>query len=615
MTPEHLPSSEPISPLGPGALITRGQPLPLQAVTVRTRICADGAISSITQHFANSFPQALEAIYLFPLPPDGAVTRFEMEVDGRTVRGRCREKQAAIKQYQRAVSQGRRAALLTEQCGDVFSLKVGNIPAGARVSVRLQVIERLERQDEALLWRFPTVIAPRYTPGAPISHQGPGVHPDTDRVPDASHRSPPLRLGSGALLDLEVSIDWLPSRLASSLHAVSMAITDGTMTISPSGPAELDRDVILRFSPPPSERLQLRAWTDGTSTAVEVLPPDDPGERAARDAVFAIDTSSSMTGEKLRASKRTLRLVLRGLEPGDRFNLVAFDSHLLRFSADLVDFTNATLEQADRWIQDLSAQGGTEMAPALQALLAGSRTPGRVRTALLITDAQVNNDDELVKLVTDRSADTLLTTVGIDTAVHGGLLKRLARAGGGTCTLLTPRDDIEAAIARVEARLGAPLAGELVVEGGEMARPVPFSLFAGCPRTVYLRGALSRSRSLRFDVKPPRSRWIFRSRCCLRGRASRGCKRTPSPSPPGRRSTGAGSWSWPLSTSSPAGTPPGSRRTTLQRLQPRRSAPWCSPSSRRAAGALLSRLTRSPPLPAARLLAAGGWGSSWCAKA
>jgi len=465
---------------------------PLREMRVRASVAGNCCRTIVEQVFDNPYKEGLEAVHIFPLPPDGAVTELELISGDVVVRGDCREREAAERAFDQARSRGQRAALLTAERADVHTVRVTNIPPGTGVRVRLVVIERLEEADGAFVWRFPTVLAPRYLPGSPTDHTGSGVIPDTDRVPDASRLQPPLRLTGGVTLDLELQIAGPLASLESSLHAVRASLGD-QVRVAPSGRATLDRDFVLRFTPAAPSGVPVRGYTDGLFTLALVNPPElVETSRVPRDVVLVIDVSGSMGGEKLDAAKKALSAALHGLERGDRFRLIAFESSVHKHSRDLVAFDETSLHKADRWIAHLHPMGGTEMLPALREAFSGTTPPGRLRTVVFITDGQAWNEPELVAAVERDRAGALLFTVGIDTAVNESLLKRLARVGGGTCELVTPRDDIEEAIVRLEARLGAPVLTGLVPRHLEAARPEPTHVFAGRPSVLLLRGTADR---------------------------------------------------------------------------------------------------------------------------
>lgn len=488
---------KPVDPRGLGGLIARcqgrEQALPLKEVTVRTHIAGHCARTVIDQVFANSLNTAMEAVHLFPLPEDGALIEMELRCGDLVVKADCKEKEEARKDFQAARIAGHRAALVQQERADIHSLNITNLPAGEEVTVRLVVVEALDSIDGQFRWRFPTTIAPRYTPGEAIGHQGDGVSPDTDEVPDASRISPPIRLKGGTKLDLEVRLQGPVKNLESSLHAVKMSIDGGGIALAPSGKATLNKDFVLAFSTGDESDVALRAWTDGEFTVAVIEPPlIEMPKTLPRDAVFVVDISGSMGVTKMTAAKQALSLALHGLMPGDRFKLIAFDDRLELFAADFTDYDDSSLAKADAWIERLYARGGTTMLPAVQKALEGSTPKGRLRTVLFVTDGQASNENPLVAAVANRRSEARFFTMGIDTAVNSNLLKRMARAGGGTCELATPSDDIEAIMSRIEARFGSPVVTQIQAQGGEAARGGELDLFTGRPATVLLKGAPER---------------------------------------------------------------------------------------------------------------------------
>jgi Ca-activated chloride channel family protein len=481
-------------PRGLGGLVAlvNGQerPLPLREVRVRARALGDCARIVIDQRYANPYDVALEAIHLFPLPEDGAVVEMELRAGDLVVRADCRERKEAEATFEAARQAGHRAALLTAERADIHTLRVTNLPPKAEVVVRIVVVERLETVDGRTKFRFPTTIAPRYLPGTETGHAGPGVLPDTDHVPDASRLQPPVLIGPGARLDLELEVVGAVRTVECSLHVAKLTLDDGSVRIAPQGGATVDRDFVSTWTTAVADRTDARAFTDGAYTLVVVDPPGSvlPAP-IPRDAVFVVDISGSMDGGKMEAAKRALVSALHGLLPGDRFQIVAFDDRVEHFRKAFATYDDASLAAADAWVGRLEPRGGTEMLPAIVASLDGDTPEGRLRTVLFITDGQAHNEQELVAAVANRRGRARFFSLGIDTAVNGALLGRLARVGGGTCELCAPTDDIEAVIAKIEARFGMPLSEGVRIEGGELAGPAERVLFAGRPVTALLRGA------------------------------------------------------------------------------------------------------------------------------
>ncbi|MCA9568932.1 MAG: VWA domain-containing protein, partial [Myxococcales bacterium] len=350
---------------------------PLVELKVRTTIVADCARTVVEQRFANPHAVPLEAVHVFPLPEDGAVTEVTLHAGEVTVRAELRERQAAEQAFAEARDAGHRAALLTVERADVHTLRVTRIPPGEEVRVRIVIAERLEKVDGRYRWRFPTVIAPRYLPGQATHHDGPGVLPATDRVPDADRLQPPIRLVGGTRLDLEVEIEGPVRNLQCAQHAFRVDL-DSRIRVAPAADSTLDRDFVLAFGTADADAVTSRAWTDGQYTLVSVEPPSQAfPDVLPRDAVFVVDISGSMSGVKMEAAKRALRTALHGLTDGDRFRLVAFDDSLHPMSPDLLAYDARSLARADAWIDALGPRGGTEMLPAIQEALKHPDVEGR----------------------------------------------------------------------------------------------------------------------------------------------------------------------------------------------------------------------------------------------
>jgi Ca-activated chloride channel homolog len=515
----QLETEHPAEPdAGLGALATSRGNLPLETVDVRAAIAGTSASVELTQGFRNPFDIPLEATYIFPLPDRAAVTAMRMECAGHVVEGVLKERSQAREDYDRAIAAGQRAAIAEEDRPDVFTMRVGNIVPGERVTVRLTLAQPLPYSDGEATFRFPLVVAPRYIPGSPLggAQAGSGVAADTDAVPDASRISPPVLLpGFPNPVRLTVSADIDPAGLPlagirCSLYATAeQAGTDGHTVVRLWPGERLNRDFILRlalashdqiatsllFTPDPEEDP-----AEGTFT-LTVLPPDGSGAPRPRDVVLVLDRSGSMGGWKMVAARRATARIVDTLTAADRFAVLCFDNTVERMpgGADrLVEATDRNRFRAVEWLARTGARGGTEMLTPLEQavqLLADAKEPasamGRDRVLVLVTDGQVGNEDQVLQRITARLAGIRVHTVGIDQAVNAGFLGRLAAAGRGRCELVESEDRLDEAAARIHRRIGAPVVTALALAAdgpqivpGTVAPSLLPDLFPGVPVTV-----------------------------------------------------------------------------------------------------------------------------------
>ncbi|OBA70033.1 hypothetical protein A5641_13790 [Mycobacterium sp. 1554424.7] len=507
---------------GLGALSTERGNLPLERIDVRAEITGLTSRVELAQDFVNSFDVPLEASYVFPLPDRGAVTGMRMTADGRVVDAELREREAARQAYDDAIASGRRASIAEEDRPDVFTMRVGNILPGERVSVALTLVVPLAYADGEATFRFPLVVAPRYIPGRALADiaVGDGHADDTDAVPDASRITPPVLLPGfphPVPLSIEVGIDpagLLLSEVRSSLHAVST--DDGRIRVHPGERANRDFVLRLRYGAEDvTDSLVLVPDSEGDEGTYQltVLPPVSSAPRRPRDVVLVLDRSGSMAGWKMVAARRAAARIVDTFTTGDRFAVLTFDERVdcaVGLPDGLVDASDRNRYRAVEHLARVDARGGTELvAPLRQALrwLSGSRN-GEARDAVvvLVTDGQVGNEDQLLHELSGDLQRVRVHAVGVDQAVNAGFLWRLASVGGGRCELVESEDRLDEAMDAIHRRIGAPLVHSLslradglaVVEDTESPARLP-DLFPGVPLVVSgrYRGSASGSLTLR----------------------------------------------------------------------------------------------------------------------
>lgn len=472
---------------------SRKAPLPLEAVKISARVIDRVAEVTVEQKFHNPFSEPIEAVYVFPLGGGSAVSAVELQVGARKLQARIEERGEARRQYDEALAKGKRAALLEQERDDVFTLQVGNVTPGDAVTIRLTYSEKLPWFDDGKTeLRLPLVVAPRFIAGEesytdPAGH---GTSPDTTKVPDASRITPPrLVPGFDPKVSLQISAELFGTMqdLDCSQHAVSTKAGPESVRVELSREQEpLNRDFVLRWRLA-GEKVRSQLLVHGGYAMISLVPPAREGYLGApRDVVFVVDRSGSMQGPKMASAARACAMLLRTLSPRDRFAALSFDDVVEQMPGGFQQADEGGIARGEQWLRSVFARGGTQLDSAMaEALsLSGGANEGRIPVVVLLTDGQVGDESSVLSRLQRELGGARVFTVGIDTAVNDGFLKRLAALGGGTSSFVEPGARLEEALQAVAREIGTPLVTDLRTSSGER---LP-DLFAGRASIAFLRG-------------------------------------------------------------------------------------------------------------------------------
>ena len=478
--------------------------------------------------FANDLGRTIEGDLVFPLPPFAALCELTVRVGSRTLHGRFRPRERAQAEYHRAVQAGRTAVLGESEGEDLGRLRVAPIESGEDVEVSLVLLHTLVPISDGHRLLLPLTYMPRYVENEQ------GLKP-TERA--AVERPRPVT--SAARGDVKVSIrkGAAPVQVRCPTHSVQTHDEGQLLEVSVSG-VPLDRDLHLEIQDRQSGDLPT-VWVRhdasdgrdglGPSTAVALLPPPfaDEGVTVARTLLLLVDRSGSMDGEPMASAIRAVKGCLRALGPSDRFNVIAFTDSLEALARRPLSFDDESLRAADAFADSLSANGGTEAAQALTAVLdddLGKRARSfkqegpapdashRLRVVVMMTDGDVGSAENVLMAAKDRLIDTRLFVIGIGHSVNHAMLARLAELGSGTYTPVSSNEDLERALNKLKGAIDAPLLTSVTVRlesGGQHSEPAHLEpagrldLFAGQPLLLGFRGRLAADAMLHVTAQRP----------------------------------------------------------------------------------------------------------------
>ncbi|MEV8033660.1 VWA domain-containing protein [Streptomyces sp. NPDC086182] len=171
-----------------------------------------------------------------------------------------------------------------------------------------------------------------------------------------------------------------------------------------------------------------------------------------RVVVFAVDTSGSMTGEKLDTVKAALQTIYRALRPADCLGIITFD-HSVRTVLPAVAKRDLTPERFTNVVSALTAGGGTDISLGVQYgidEISRHSVSGRTVTCLyLFSDGDpTSGERDWIRIRTNIAAklrgDLTLSCFGFGSYARMPELAALAGLAGGHSTFVTRPDQIGA---------------------------------------------------------------------------------------------------------------------------------------------------------------------------
>jgi Ca-activated chloride channel homolog len=480
-----------------GSLLLKG---PEEGYTDATRLGIDVDLTvsgptiraRVTQIFRNPTSNWVEATYVYPLPPGGAVDTLKMVVGDRVVVGEIKERQQARIIYQQARQNGQKAALTEQERPNIFTNSVANIGPGETVLVQIEYQEPVHQSGNEFSLRVPMVVGPRYNP-APVVQSvdfRPGAGgwgaTTSDPVPDRSRISPQVldpaenAAVNPTAITVRLQAGFPLGEVKSHHHAVKIeSPDDGTRIIKlAEGAVPADRDFELTWKPAAEQAPSVGLFREHVGNADYLLafvtpPAVEQAEQKPlpREVIFVIDNSGSMGGTSIVQAKASLIYALGRLQPSDRFNVIRFDHTMDVLFPGPVPADKEHIGSATSFVSALQAAGGTEMVPAMRAALTDHATDDadHVRQVVFLTDGAIGNEQELFETITAMRGRSRVFMIGIGSAPNTFLMTRAAELGRGAFTHIGSVEQVEERMRGLFAKLENPAVTGLTAKFSEAA--------------------------------------------------------------------------------------------------------------------------------------------------
>ena len=422
-----------------GLLTPTDQTLPPFRITdhlVDVRVRDGLAMTEVTQVFRNDTKRRLEATYVFPLPENADLTDFRLSFNGKMVQGKVLPAEKAAKIYEQIVRRIKDPGLIEFIGRRLLQMRVFPVEPESDTTIKVRYQQICRPIGGMTGYHYP--LRTRKTTGQAYG---------TVRFNVDLHSSSPLK-----------NI-WSPT------HAVEIVRGDdehGAKIAYEATGGSLDDDFLLLYGTDASDLgLSVVAYKPGKEASghfVLMLTPKQlwPDEQyQPQDVVFVIDTSGSMSGDKIDQARSALKYCIDQLDERDRFSVVRFSTGFDVLYDELEPATKEKRAEAKEWVSRFKAAGGTNIADTLKRVVEmrpaapddKEETTGRPFVTVFLTDGRGNRETGEIMQVLARSAGEKpglrIFPFGVGHDVNTKLLDQLADKYAGRPTYVQPGENLE----------------------------------------------------------------------------------------------------------------------------------------------------------------------------
>ena len=418
--------------------------LSLKKVKITGNVIGKFGAFEIEQMYKNDTKEVLEVGYTFPIVETATVVGFEIKVGDKILKGKCKEKSEAKREYQQNIVKGNSAYMMEQETANIFKISVGKSDKNEEVTVKILYIDKFEIIDNNIEVLIPTLVTPRYK----------------------SNVTNKLIYGkTNYTVDFTINIDKTLNVENINCPSHKINIIDEKNIKVENYDLSKDFKLDIKLKNELSSKAIISKTRDGKDMLYLSFMPeiDDVYEDSEKEYLFLIDISGSMMGVKLEETKRAVIECLKQLDEGDKFNIIAFDHEFEVMSAHAIEYNEKNMQEAERYINSLHAAGGTEILNPIKFALYENTE----KVILLFTDGQVGNEKQIIDFVNEHGKNSRIFPFGIDSNVNSYFIKQLAKAGNGKAELIQPNEKIDDKIIRTFARIQTPMVEDIQVDYGQ----------------------------------------------------------------------------------------------------------------------------------------------------
>ena len=319
----------------------------IEYIAINTIIDNNYAITNILEKFKNPCSYSIDETFQVQIPAKAFISNFSLCINNETHYSQIVSKDEGREKFEEAVIKGSNAGLVEAKDKNIFSYSVSISPK-SEIIVGLRYEQFLEKS----LGGYEYLI--------PLSGAAFGSNMDKFSV-DITLRSK-LLVTACKIEDYfaDANLTFVSSHEAKVAYETSLPIPKNDFRMN------------YGLATPPSNGTMLN-YNDGAQEYFfHIFSPqrtDLGGEVMAKEIIFVLDKSGSMSGNKISQLKSAFDEIINQLHSKDSFNIIMFDSVIEKYKSDLIRASERNKLDAVDYINEVEARGATNINEALLSAL------------------------------------------------------------------------------------------------------------------------------------------------------------------------------------------------------------------------------------------------------
>ena len=460
---------------------------------------------TIDQEFVNTGNGMIEVEYLFPVAPYAAIDAMTLMVNGQEFKGKLMAAAEARQVYESIVRSKRDPALLEYVGFGLYRTKAFPLEPNKPAKVLIHYNQVCRKTGDTVEVMYP-LNTEKFSAKA---IEDVSVTADIRAGADITTVYSPSH---------EIKTEQKEPRHAVVTYGVKNAIPNTDFVVLYKARDEDVGATLLTYQPEEQkDGYFMLLATPNMKTAAAAVQP--------KDVVILVDRSGSMSSDKkMDQAKEALRFILKNLNPGDRFNIIAYSDYVEPFFKQLTETGSGYIEQALDKVDRLETMGATNISDALKQAMqmidnrivthlreqpdahSADLVSTRPAYVIFLTDGQPTIGNKNIREIVAETrkanvANARIFALGVGYDVNVQLLDKLVEENYGSSDYVRPAEPLEAKVSGMYNKIRNPVLTNVKVDvaGVETTDRYPRAigdLFHGSQLIVVGRYSAANIRSL-----------------------------------------------------------------------------------------------------------------------